>query len=1155
MKKFLAMAILTAFMILPMNANAENNEDFGKSAVAQALIKNKTQSAEQTRKISAPQPAKPYALEEDVPADVDGLMERVEQQNRALVDEFEKLLEKDPLNPDAPKWLAEIAEFHWQMAHYEYLRARRAWLSELDNCADTPDACPAEPQADYHQAIDDYRRILARYPAYERMDDVLFRLGDALIRNGQSKEGISYLHRLTQSYPDYKDLDAAYLAMGEFYFSQKNTGTAQAAYQTIIDRYPNSTFFQYAQYKLAWTYLNLADDESYEMAIQLFQQVVESIDSKYASAVDADGQIDENKLNAGVISFRNQALNDLSTTYVELPDGWKKARSYLSTKLPPEKARDKIEQLGGILDAQGKFEEEIELYGDLIDQYPTYSHVVDWRIARIEAFKAANRLDEAEVETRTAIASLNPESEWYKQNASTDASAIRRSSQFVSVQLNTLAIASIEKAEKAQDETQKDALWGDAETLLSQQLTWYAKDNASFDIYYTYAYVLDERSDGALAKLKKQYGKRLKSDPELASDVLKKLQEAAGAYQRIVDWMDNVQDEERAEQVRVAANRQVFVYANILATSDPEWSIVNSAKTTNFVEEKRGSEVQAEEPLSEHELGFVRSAEQFSSRYPKDDETPAFLWRAAEIYRTHYHYNQAASRFDEIVTNFPDHQYAAIAVGSMFELYYKASNYEKIEYWAKWLIEHKNFKHYTVKELEDTASFAIDKQAVALADEGKIDDATSTIMRIESSFPDRREHVTAARFKAAAFEETRAHYYAAMTYLEPLVTIADTPIHSAHASFLIGVDASNAARYDESAEAFERAALKYLEIAANDKPADETSKSAKSAKSSKKSKTPKEPEKTSALNETDRLETAKSFFYGAQLYRNTGHPDRAIALIARYIQLESTSDYELYQVGDAMKVAVSEDEKSSSSPLLTRTTATLELASLESTDSAQTASDRLSSYASDSALSGEIPGLLRQVYFQWAQYAVDAHNLDEANNALRHLKPDENTWSKSEMARMYYLQGRAAQLEFEDVVLEFPIRTLRKRIEQKAKLRQNAEKFYQQAITYKNAQISTASAYELARMALNFRDSFKNLPAPKELENDPDGLEEYNIWIEDELIFPAEDAAASLLDVGRQITVQLESYTPQAYKTAQALAELKPDDYPVSKASVFEDSK
>ena len=153
------------------------------------------------------------------------------------------------------------------------------------------------------------------------------------------------------------------------------------------------------------------------------------------------------------------------------------------------------------------------------------------------------------------------------------------------------------------------------------------------------------------------------------------------------------------------------------------------------------------------------------------------------------------------------------------------------------------------------------------------------------------------------------------------------------------------------------------------------------------------------------------------------------------------------------------------------------------------------------------------------------------------------------MARFAFLNGRLAQLEFENVTLEFPIRTLRKRIEEKAKKRQIAEKHFQTAISYKNAQVSTAAAYELAQMALHFRDAFKALPPPKELENDPAALDEYTVWIEDELVFPAEDAAASLLDIARQITLQLESYTNEARLSAQSLATLKPDEFPVSHAS------
>ena len=1143
-------SVMTAMSLLCASpAFAQNNEDFGKSAVARIMeSKAKAPQKGDTRTLAAPKPATPFAYHEETPEDVDGLMARVEAQNGELVKEFEQLVEKDPLNPDAPKWLSQIAEFHWQMAHYAYLRERRAWMAKLDGCDDAETPCPPEPVADYSASIADYRRILSQYPTYAHMDEVLFRLGDGLIRNQQPKEGIGYLHRLTQSYPDYKDLDAAYLAIGEFYFSQKNTGTAQAAYQTILDKYPRSQYYQYAQYKLAWTYLNLGEEEDYRKSIGLFRNVVESIDTQYASAIDSNGQIDENKLKAGTVSFRNQALNDLSTTYAELPGGWKEARSYLQTKLPPDKARDKTEQLGQILDAQGKLEEEIELYTDLMRENPNHPHLLQWYTATIEAHKQANHLDEAESTTREAIRALLPDSPWYKANSETTAAAGAR--RFCAEQIYMLAIQDMSKVDQA-PAAERDKLLADAEDLLRLELKHFDEGASSFDIHYSFAYVLDERSDASLAQIKKQYGKKLASDPSLASGILPKLEEAAQAYQTVIDWPEQA-DDERKEQIRVAANRQVFVYANILATSDPEWSIINSAKAQNFVEEKRDSEIREKTPLSAAEKGFVKSAEQYASRYPKDDETPAFLWRAAEIYRAHNDYDQAAQRFDSIVTDFPEHQYAAVSVGSMFELYNKARNYEKIEYWAKWLIERKNFKHYTTAELENTASFAVDKQAVALADADQIDDAVHTMMRIEQAFPKRTDLTTAARFKAAAFEEKRKGYAASIELLEPVTAIADTPQNLSLALYKTAVAQYRLAKYPQAAENFEKSFSHHAALFEQKPPAESAKPNSKASKkaSAKNDKNAAKQHAASSVSQEDtntesRIHLAQSVLYGAQLLRKLGHHDRCAQMLDKYIALNGTREFEIYQDGEKIETKPGDNRV----PLLTQSAAISERASLAADKSPAEAASVLAAYFGSDLFKAEPETLQRQMRLQQAQYLIDARKQSDALAILNKLNADEDSWSRTELARHAYLNGRCAQLDFEDVVLEFPIRTLRKRIDEKAKKRQNAEKYYQKAIGYKNATISTAAAYELAQMALNFRDAFRNLPPPKELENDPAALDDYNVWVEDELIFPAEDAAASLLDVAQQITLQLQSYTTHARKSAQTLAELKPDMYPVKESS------
>lgn len=1126
---------------------AEGN--YGKDAVAQTLqqiaLKHQTAADASLPRAVVESEAAPYAYREETPDDVDTLMARVEAQNGALVEEFEHLIAKDPLNPEAPKWLSQVAEFHYQMAHYAYLRARRQWQASLETCGDEAN-CSLEPVADYSAAIDDYRRLYTTYPDYRGMDEVLFRLGDALIRNRQAKEGVSYLHRLTQNYPDYRDLDAAYLAMGEYYFSQKNTGTAQAAYRKILEDYPNSAYRQYAEYKLAWTYLNLGDEDSYRTAIELFKSVVESIDTRYAAAIGRDGLIDENKLKAGEVSFRNQALNDLSMTYAELPMGWCEARAYLMSKLPEEKAIRKVEQLGQILEHQGKYEEEIELYGELLEDYRLNSRVPQWLEYRISAFNASNRKAEAETESRRAVYALLPSEEWYEANRQDDR-VIQNARRFNAENLYRLALSSLMAGEETGDIAQKKERFHDAEQSLRLAHDHYLKEVSSFDFYYSFAYVLDEVSDMELRT-------QSKDKNGATASLFGHLREAAQVYQRVITWENP--DAAMREQIRIAANRQVFVYANILAASDPTWSIDNSAKTQNFVEEKRDGKIFESVPLTESELDFVRSVEQYASLYPMDEETPAFLWRAAEIYRAHYDYDQAAQRFDQIVTHFPNHRYAAVSVGSMFELYYKANRYDKIEYWANVLRKNENFKHYTARELEDTSAFAIDKQAEALAISGKIDAAVSTLMRIETSFPERADLRTQARLKSAAMEEERHGYKAAAEWLSPISEMgengADTLENAAHAAYRLGGCLSRIARYEEAAQAWMRSAEMAFSLVDNPEieptPQGATKKSRKTSKIREKSV----PQTTTlSLSEEQRKEAGLAVLYALPLLKAFEDRPKQRELLDLYIQKNHGGDFDICRVDEEIRVcrAFHRDDAQASNVAIVGNlaSASLERAALFDTPAESYA--YLSSRDFGESREASSQHWNRRIHLDAITYALKARNTDAANQALKTLTPDES-WTNAELAELAFDKGQLAQAEFESVILEFPIRTLRKRIEEKAKKRQNAEKWYKEAIQYKNAKISTAASYALAQMALHFRDAFRALPMPDELANDPDGLESYTTWIEDELVYPAEDAAASLLDVAHQITLQLESYTHEAYLSASALAELKPDEYPIVQSSL-----
>ena len=95
MRRGIFSTILVAAFLYAAPALGES-EDFGKSAVAQALIKRATQtrgSVESAPRVAEPsKPSVPWTISESVHEDVETLMSNIETQNGLLVVEFDNLL-------------------------------------------------------------------------------------------------------------------------------------------------------------------------------------------------------------------------------------------------------------------------------------------------------------------------------------------------------------------------------------------------------------------------------------------------------------------------------------------------------------------------------------------------------------------------------------------------------------------------------------------------------------------------------------------------------------------------------------------------------------------------------------------------------------------------------------------------------------------------------------------------------------------------------------------------------------------------------------------------------------------------------------------------------------------------------------------------------
>jgi outer membrane protein assembly factor BamD len=111
--------------------------------------------------------------------------DRDQSSTKKALQEYERLLDLYPGSPEIEKARARIRECRDSLARHEYLvgwfyqKGRQAWRA----------------------AILRYEGILADYPDYDRLDEVLFRLSECLDAAGRRAEALPLLDRLLGEYP------------------------------------------------------------------------------------------------------------------------------------------------------------------------------------------------------------------------------------------------------------------------------------------------------------------------------------------------------------------------------------------------------------------------------------------------------------------------------------------------------------------------------------------------------------------------------------------------------------------------------------------------------------------------------------------------------------------------------------------------------------------------------------------------------------------------------------------------------------------------------------------------------------------------------------------------------------------------------------------
>jgi TolA-binding protein len=743
---------------------AKQREIVERKVKAVDLQKKKGPTAAEKAKAEFAGKQRPAVTQFDDPMErnralIEAKQKLIEDRRQQLLLRLQSIYERTQAQGGNPTKEAELlhrmAELQWESARHQYFLKRFDFEQEMEkHLAGQLKEKPAEPKPDYTRAMELYRKILREHPAYTRIDEVIYFLGDGLKLVGRDGDAAPYFQKLVKNHPGSKYVSDALLGLAEYFFKSDLLFAARDTYKKVVEQFPNSRVYNYALYKLAWTYYNLGGMEpaSFRTSIDTFKQVVESM--------DREGSSEKSK-----IEFREQALKDLIIGFAAVKTGTQEAREYYHKRGGQPLAVAMLDRLAKFFLATDKDEEAIAIYRWFMELEPNGPKVPEWEETILDSLKKIAKQDRLEKEMESLVTLFGPKGTWVAANQSNQ-ELVRKAQDMAENALEYLASHYHQEAQRLRE----GKLYEKAARYYKLFVDTFPESKKAYRARFYLAEITFLKMD----------------QPEQAAtyyaDVVKAGEGeflADAAYGRIACFSKLMQADRRRTQIGGA-----FKYVKL-----------GGAEKKVFLKE----------PVPIWEQKFVEASDEYVRVVKKPEDAVAIMYNAAEIFFYNNHYDDAVKRYAYIVENHPTDKYALHAANNILESYNRLANWKEIEIWAKRLRANEKFSARPKRELEKFIALAIFNQANDLRAAKDHDKAASELIRLQGEFPGSELSDEALFSAASLYSEAKKHDQAIQVFQRLLQTYPRST-KAAQAAFTIGAIHEGLADFNQAAGYFERRA-------------------------------------------------------------------------------------------------------------------------------------------------------------------------------------------------------------------------------------------------------------------------------------------------------------------------------------------------------------
>ena len=459
---------------------------------------------------------------------------------------------------------------------------------------------------------------------YPKMDMALFYYGYTLQGGKYMKEARAVYDKLLKNYPNSKYVPEAHLAFADYYFEQGQLADAEARYKQVL-KFPRSTAYWYAMYKMGWIHLNL---QRFQEALETFFQV--------ANATKNDKK--QEVLNRA-------AKKDFVRAYAEIGKADQAFNAF--KRVDTNYAFDMEAILADLYLEQGKSDKAIFTYRDLMKRAPTNKNVCLWQYNVAHAslsMVGANNADKVgEIELLVKLYGA------LKKTKVMPAAEAQECHDNAAAMSGELARAYHSESAK----TKNPETLGYAEKLYRVYLLVFTDAEDYAQTQYFYAELLWSRAESEKnARLQTELWENAAvafTDVVKTGKVDAKLMKES-AYAAVLGWKNALNVDPRAKQQ--------------VADEDPKTADKAIAK--------------AEIPPREQKMLAAFDIYINYIKDPKDDELVGMKFMKANIYRRYGHYDEALPLFQDILDHHRQHETAEFSANLMLDSYRRLERYDDL---------------------------------------------------------------------------------------------------------------------------------------------------------------------------------------------------------------------------------------------------------------------------------------------------------------------------------------------------------------------------------------------------------------------------------------------------------------------------------------------